>query len=179
MARRISEEVLDMCPDNPYVYVNLGWVYFFDFVTGNTKSPRETLEKGLELGQKALALDDSVGAAHALMSALYSIKGEHEKAIAEGERGVALVPNGWVVLGNYANSLAYAGRPEEAIPLYQKAIRLNPFGPVFYHSDLAQALRMTGRFEESVSAYKKAIQLAPDNYFFHSGAGGYLQHDGP
>jgi adenylate cyclase len=169
LARRISEEVLDLCPDNPYVYVNLGWVYFFDFVTGNTKSPRETLEKGLELGQKALALDDSVGAAHALMSALYSGKGEHEKAIAEGERGVALVPNGWVVLCNYANSLAYAGRPEEAIPLYQKAIRLNPLGPVFYHSNLAQALRMTGRFEESVSAYKKAIQLARDNYFFHSG----------
>jgi adenylate cyclase len=169
LARRISEEVLDLCPDNPYVYVNLGWVYFFDFVTGNTKSPRKTLEKGLELGQKALALDNSVGAAHALMSALYSIKGEHEKAIAEGEQAVAFVPNGWVALGNLATSLTYAGRPSEAIPVFQKAIRLNPLSPVFYHNNLAEALRMTGRFEESVSAYKKAIQLAPDNYFFHSG----------
>jgi adenylate cyclase len=168
-SRRISEEALELCPENPLLYVNLGWVYFFDFVTGNTKSPRKTLEKGLELGRKALAIDDSVSPAHSLMSALYSIKGEHEKAIAEGEQAVALVPNGWVALGNLATSLTYAGRPEEAIPVFEKAIRLNPLSPVFYHSYLAEALRMAGHFEESVSAYKKAIQLAPDNYIFHSG----------
>ena len=29
-------------------------------VLGNTKSPRETIEKGIELAQKALAMDDSI-----------------------------------------------------------------------------------------------------------------------
>jgi len=57
------------------------------------------------------------------------LKREHDKAIAEGERGVALNPGGTSELLNYAATLCYAGRPEEAIQLFQKAIRLNPFNP--------------------------------------------------
>ena len=66
---------------------------------------------------------------------IYSIKREYDKAIAEGERAVALNPGGTcALLLNYAASLRVAGRPEEAIPLFQKAIRLNPFGPVLFIS---------------------------------------------
>ena len=65
-------------------------------------------------------------------------KREYDKAIAEGERAVALNPGGTSVLVNYAASLTYAGRPEEAIPLFQKAIRLNPFGPSYFISRIRQ-----------------------------------------
>jgi adenylate cyclase len=128
LARRMIEEVIDMCPENPMGYIQLGWVSQHDYYLGNTKSPRETIEKGTELAQKALAMDDSIAEAHALLCGLYITKREYDKAIAEGERAVARNPGGTVVLVNYADSLTLAGRPEEAIPLYQKAIRLNPFG---------------------------------------------------
>jgi len=67
----------------------------------------------------------------------------------------------------YGLSLTYAGRPEEAIPLIKKAIRLNPFGPAMNFMYLGHAYRFTGRFEEAVSAYKKALQLSPDSIFAH------------
>ena len=129
LARRMAEEAIAMCPENPMGYYHLGWVYHRDYLLGNTKSPRETLEKGIELAQKALAMDDSIADAHGLLCVLYLTKREYDKAIAEGERAVALNPGGTYVLSNYATSLTYAGRPEEAIPVFQKAIRLNPFGP--------------------------------------------------
>jgi len=129
MARRMIEEAIAMCPENPMGYLYLGWVYHNDYFLGNTKSPRETLEKGIELAQKALAKDDSIAGAHALLCALYTAKREHDKAIAEGERGVALNPGGTSELLNYAVCLRYAGRRGEAIQLFQKAIRLNPFNP--------------------------------------------------
>ncbi len=81
-----------MCPENPMSYVSMGWVYQMDYWLGNTKSPRETIEKGIELAQKALAMDDSIAGAHALLCHLYFIKREYDKAIAEGERAVALDP---------------------------------------------------------------------------------------
>jgi len=167
LARRIIEEAIAMCPENPMGYINLGWVYQHDYWLGNTKFPRETIEKGIELAQKALAMDDSIASAHALLCALYIYKGEYDKAIAEGERAVALDPGGTSELVNYANSLRIAGRPEEAIPLYQKAIRLNPFGPSYLYRDFGTALQRAGRFEEAVSAYKKAIQVAPDDISAH------------
>jgi adenylate cyclase len=167
LARRMIEEAIAMCPENPMTYFNLGWVYHNDYMLDNTKSPRETIEKGIELVQKALAMDDSIADAHGLLCRLYLTKREYAKAIAEGERAVALNPGGTSVLVSYAASLAVAGKPEEAIPLFQKAIRLNPFGPSQLYRQFGEALRDTGRFEEAVSAYKKAIQLAPDNITAH------------
>jgi adenylate cyclase len=167
MARRIVEETIAMCPEDPMGYVKLGTVHFRDYVLGNTKSPRETLEKGIELVQKALAMDDSISGAHVILCAFYFHTREHDKAIAEGERAVALNPRGTAELNTYAVSLTYAGRPAEAIPFFQKAIRFSPFGPSYLYRDFGRALRDTGRYEEAVSALKKAIQLVPDHIFAH------------
>ena len=81
--------------------------------------------------------------------------------------GTLPVVNGKLAIDLYGLSLTYAGRPEEAIPFFQKAIRLNPFGSSSLYLDFGVALRMTARFEEAVWAYKKAIQLAPNNIPAH------------
>jgi len=146
-----------------------------DILFGTTKSPQESLEKAIELTQKAIALDDGIPAGHAMLSYFYCFKREYDKAIAEGDRAVALGPSTWLAHYLYAMALVYAGRPEEAIPLFQKAIRLNPFGPSPLYSNFSIALRNTGRFEEAVSEFKKAIQLSPDNISAHLGlAGTYI-----
>jgi len=164
VARRMVEESIAMCPENPEGYLMLGFIYIFDYILGNTESPQETLEKATELAQKILAMDDSVGGTHILLGWIYLCKREYDRAIAEGERAVALNPSHHNDLQCYASFLTYAGRPEEAIRLLQKAIRLSPFCPAYEYADLGNALRMTGRFEEAVSAYKKAIEREP-NFF--------------
>jgi adenylate cyclase len=165
--RRLVEEAIEMCPENPVGYLMLGWVCHNDYFLNNTKSPRETLEKAIELAQKTIAMDDSIANAHGLLCVLYNAKREYDKAIAEGERAVALNPGGTSELQQYAVSLYYAGRPEEAIQLFQKAIRQNPFGPPNLYREFGHALLYAGRFEEAVSAYKKTLQLAPDNSAAH------------
>jgi adenylate cyclase len=172
VARRIGDEVIAMCPQNPMGYFLLGLVHLQEYRLSNTKSPRETLEKGIELAQKMLALDDSIAAGHALLSYFYSMKGEHEKAIAEGERAVSLNPGAALANGAYANSLYHAGRPGEAIPFFQKAARLCPVTGSTLHVPIGNALMHTERFEEAVSEYKKAIRLSPDNILAHVGLAG-------
>jgi adenylate cyclase len=167
LARRMGEEALAMCPESSSAYHLLATTHMMDYWLGSGKSPQESIEKAIELAQKAIGLDDAYAAPHGLLSFLYSIKREHEKALAEGERAVALDPNGADVYAWYGMSLIFAGRPEEAITLFQKAIRLNPFGPSWYFFNLGNALRMTGRFEEAVSAFKKALQRSPDNLLAH------------
>ena len=161
--RRIDEEALGICPENPRVYAQLGWIHWQEYMLGMGKSPQESLEKGIEMAQKALAMDDSTAAAHSLLSVLYGLKREYDKSIAEGERAVALDPGGARVHQIYANSLTWAGRTEEAIPLFQKALRLDPVGSTYTYQSFGTALRIVGRFEEAVLAYKKALQRAPDS----------------
>jgi adenylate cyclase len=171
VARRLTEEAISRCPENPVGYARLSGVYLGDYQLSNTKSPRETLEKAYELAKKALAIDDSIPLAHIVLSFFYNYKREYDKAIAEGERAVALDPSGWNSYGACATALLMACRPEEAIPMYQKAIRLSPNAPATTFVYLGHALRNAGRFEEAVSAYKKGIQRAPNFIIAHIGLG--------
>jgi adenylate cyclase len=50
------------------------------------------------------------------------------------------------------------GRAEEGIPLMQQAMRLNPFHPDWYWTNLGEGYFMAGRYEESVAALEQISQ---------------------
>jgi len=166
-ARRCAEEAIAICPELPSAYVLLGLVYQGEYWTSSGKSQQDSIEKTIEAAQKALTLDDSNARAHALLGDCYALKREYDKAISEGGRAVALAPGDADVHIPYGKNLVFAGRPEEAIPLFQKAIRLNPVGTTNLYLNFGHALRMTGKFEEAVSAYRKSLQRSPDNILTH------------
>jgi TolB-like protein len=167
--KRILEEAIQMCPENPAIYVLTSWANYLEYWLGLGKSPQESIEKGIEMGQRALAIDDSLPLAHGLMSMFYTLTREYDKSIAEGERAVGLEPGGARAHLCYGMSLYYGGRPDEAIPVLQKAIRLNPLGETGGILNLSHAYRTTGRFEEAVSEYKKVLRRTPNNIFAHLG----------
>ena len=164
-ARQIAEEGLAMCAEGPAFYRALAIVNMNDYTLGSSKAFRESIEKAEELLQKALAIDDNDSDAHGILSQVYMRKREYDKAIAAAERGVTLDPGSSWAIFRYGLVLIMAGRPEEAIPLFEKAIRLNPLGPAIFYAGYGEALRDAGRLEEAVTSYKKAIERAP-NYFW-------------
>ncbi|MGC1404595.1 MAG: tetratricopeptide repeat protein [Thermodesulfobacteriota bacterium] len=105
--------------------------------------------------------------AHGLLSNFYCYTREYDKAIAEGERAVALNPSGAQPNNFYALTLILDGRPEEAIPFCQKAVRLNPIGPAPFFLNYGHALCLTGRFDEAILAYRKALQRSPHHIMAH------------
>ncbi len=147
----------------------LAGTHSFDFLFRTTEFPQKSIEKAIELMEKAVALDNNHAAAHNILGSYYAYNGEHDKALAEVERSLALDPSSAECFARYAMVLDYAGRPEEALTMFQKAIRLNPFGPPWFFECFGSTLRDTGRFEEAVSAFKKAIESAPDNLPAHIG----------
>jgi adenylate cyclase len=174
-ARRIAEEMVTKWPENPTGYLMLGWSNILDIWLFSTRSPRESLEKALELAQKVQSMDDSNPYVHGLLSIIYSLQKEHEKSIAEAERAVALNPGGANAHESYATSLYFACRWDEAINVYQKAIRLNPVGNSNQYNSLGVTYWAMGRFEEALSAFKKAVLLSPENLFPHINmAGTYM-----
>jgi adenylate cyclase len=139
--------------------------YFF----GISKSPQESLDKAIDLAQRAVAQDDGLPGTHQTLGLLYIYNREYEKGLVEGERSVDLNPNGADFLNTYAADLLFAGRTDEAIPLFEKSIRLNPNGTTFSFHNYGNALRFARRFDDSISAYKKALLRAPNNITAHLG----------
>jgi len=171
-ARQIIEEGLAMCPGIPSFYRTLAGVNLNDYLLGSAKSPRESIEKATELLLKTLDMDDGDVNAYALFCNVYSIRREHDKAIASGEKAVSLDPGSAWTLYWYGFALSLAGRPEEALPLFEKAIRLNPLGPGIFYLSFGSALRDTGRLEEAAISYKKALERSPNNFRIHAALAG-------
>jgi tetratricopeptide (TPR) repeat protein len=128
-----------------------------------SKSPAESLKRCIELCQKAVALDDSSGAAHATLGYWLVTVRQYDKGLAEGERAVALNPNSADVLHLYAAILTWVGRREEAIPLFREALRLNPKPPNVYYRHFSVALRDSGQYDEAIAVAKKAIEREPND----------------
>jgi Tfp pilus assembly protein PilF len=60
---------------------------------GTTESPKQALAKAKELLQKAITLDDKLAEAHGLLGFIYAIERQHDKALTQGKKAVALNPN--------------------------------------------------------------------------------------
>jgi adenylate cyclase len=106
--------------------------------------------------------------AHGNFAFLYLQKREYDKALYAAERSLALDPGSAWAMWRYARVLSFSGRPEEAIPILEKAIRLNPLGPSTFFADRGLSLRLLGRFEEAVVFYKKAIERSPNDFWYHA-----------
>ena len=167
LARQLAEEAKALDPNYPLTYCVLGWTYLFDVMYGLTKTPAESLEQAYELQQKALALDEKLGAAHHLLSFTYNLKKQFDKAIEHGEQAVELNPNGDNFIANLARLQMNAGRSEESVPLYKKAIRLNPKAHGGYYYNFGYALWMIGKYEEALAAGKQAQSRSPNDIFSH------------
>jgi len=161
-ARQVIEEAIAICSGIPIFYRLLAVVNLNETWLGVSKSPKESLENATELLQKVLAIDDNDPDAHGVLAQVFTRKKEYDKAVAEAERGVALDPGSSWAIFRYAQALNSAGRPEQSIPLFEKATRLNPLGPVIFYSEYGIALRDTGRIEDSIIALRKAIERAPN-----------------
>ena len=94
---------------------------------------------------------------------LYTWSGRYDEGIAEAERAVELDPNSGQANFNLAVVLRCAGKSKEAIPVLQKAIRLEPLAPDNYIRQLALVYFQTGDCKEAIGMCEKGIERQPDH----------------
>ncbi len=152
----LFEDAVRLDPGYPWAWSMLAWTHWADARHGWSESRAESLAKAVELGEKAMTLDERLPVNHSLFGAIHMVKREYEQAIAFMEKGVALDPNSSMRKALLAMSLIYAGRPAEAAALLKKAMRLNPYYPAFWHFALGHAHRLAGHYDEAIAALERA-----------------------
>jgi len=149
-ARKLWEKAAELDPTNSWMWQQIGWTYYRDARFGWTDTPVQALARAEELAQKTLAVDDSTAEAYSLLSVVYMSRRQHDKAVAYGERALALAPNFTDITATIAIPFMYSGRPEEAIELVRNAMRRSPYYPAWYLPVLGIAYRFTGQYEEAI-----------------------------
>jgi TolB-like protein/class 3 adenylate cyclase/Flp pilus assembly protein TadD len=160
-ARQMFEKALALDPRYAEAYAFLGMTYWQAWVWQWSHDLR-VLEQTFKLAQKAVALDDSLPVAHGVLGFAYVWQKQYEQAIAEAKRAITLDPNfadAYVWLADILNT---SGRPQEAIGLIEKAMRLNPRYLPFYSITLGLAYYFTGRCEEAIATAKQVLSRNPN-----------------
>jgi adenylate cyclase len=160
-ARKLFEEGIALDPESPGHYVMLGWTHLVDILQGWTDAMARSMEQAVALTRKALEIDASQADAHALLGYVHLLKRDYAHAIEEGERAVSLNPNYADAHAWLAMILTAVGKPDEAIVMIKKAMRLNPRPPNWYFLTLGDAYLWGQRCNEAVEEYTKAVQSSP------------------
>ncbi len=160
-ARRLFEKAVAVDPSFADAWCFLGYTHQEDWYFGWSENATQSLEQATTLAQKAIALDDSSPCPYMLLETIHLWRRDYEKAIAYGEKAVALEPNHADATLQLARTLTYAGRPEETIELTKKAMRLSPYYPDWYLGVLGTAYRLVGNYDEAIAAYDKRRERNP------------------
>jgi adenylate cyclase len=159
-ARQSFEKAIALDPKYSDPYVGIGATYCVDWVYQWDPDPH-TLGQSLEFERKALALDDSVPYAHAILSVVLAYQHYFDAAIAEANRAIALAPN---LGGNYfwvTEALNESGKPAEALEAAQKAMRIDPVNRDLYLLHVGEAYLLMGRPREAIPVTKRFLISRP------------------
>jgi adenylate cyclase len=162
-ARALFEKAVELDPGYATGWVWLAWTHWAEARFLWTEQPGEAARRAAELADKALGLDDGHSEARALLGAIHLMRRGYDEAVSQGEKAVALDPNGADVTALLAMTLNWSGRAEEAGALIDKAMRLSPLYSAWYLAVRAHADRLMGRYDEAAASYRDSIERNPNH----------------
>jgi TolB-like protein/predicted Zn-dependent protease len=166
-ARPLFERAIELDPGYAFAYVSLavnylnGHAFAFD-------PDSHVLERALQTAQRAVALDDSFAAAHAVLAFVHQAQSEFDAAVSEAERAIAVGPNspeGYWALGENLNA---QGKPVEALAALETAMRLDPRNTFTHLALKGQAQLELGQWREAITALRGSLGRYPDNLWSHA-----------
>ena len=130
--RAALEQAVDIEPSYALVQAMLGALYC-DAHAWNLKSVDEPLACAEESARRAMALDQDCQHAHYASAYVGALTKDHSRIIAAVENIVRLNPHAAFMVGAASIWLGIAGQFDEAYPLLERSLELNPYHPGWFH----------------------------------------------
>jgi TolB-like protein len=170
-AQSLCKRALDLDPDYAMAFTILGWVHHNEVDVGYRTASKEGREvelgTAMDYAKKALELDPLSSDAYSLLGTCHLSLNEYDQAIAMSEQAITLAPNHAESLAVCAITQNKSGRPERALELIKKAMRLCPIYPSWYPWVQGMAYRLTREIEAAISAFEASIARHADFLAVH------------
>lgn len=167
-ARKLFRQAIGIDPGYASAYAGLGWTYIEPVLWGWTGSPQKSMKQANDLAQKAISLETSNVEARRLLIQVYSIRRQHDLAVLEAERAIALNPNDAESYANQGIALVWAGRIDGAILSLEMALRFDPNMRAQHFWNLGLAYYLKARYDDAIVVLEKSIERRPDSAYEHA-----------
>ena len=162
-ARVMLEKALELDPGFSLTWSHLSRNHTVAYVNRWGESPDKSLESAMELGRRAVELDERNAHAYFAVSAAALWMKQHKHAVAAAEMCIAIDPNfaeGHAVL---ALVLVYSSMPREAIASLETAMRLDPHYRDIYLHLLGLAHMQLEEYEQAIDVLERRLVRKPDS----------------
>jgi adenylate cyclase len=168
-AQQAFEQALELDPGSVGARVGIGNILVNKIAFGWSKSPDQDKARAQQLLVEALERDDDNAQAHIALGTLHRYQNRVNESQIELERGLALDRNHAGGMQALGWTLIALGRPEAAIPYFQKAIRVDPHSTslFLFYAGLGNCQLLLGHVDEAVDALQRARAANPRIFYIH------------
>ena len=164
-ARKLYEEALRLDPDSVPALLGLCRTKESDVEEGVSPASDQVIKELDELSKRALSLDRSDPRVWWARTSALMYQQQWDRALEANAAALQIDPYNNVTVDIRGWLLLVTGQPEEALPVLDRAIALDPTGPsVHNHLQLQCSAHLNlGHYDQAIAACQKALAL--DDYW--------------
>ena len=167
-ARQLLEQAVKLDPRSAESWGWLALLVVSDYLQGGwNHTGKDQLGSAADAVRHALAIDPKLALAYQAEGFVYRAQGDHQLALDAFTQAVTLNPNYARAYAQVGNELINVGRPDEAPPMVEKAVKLRPHDPslgIFYWV-LGRSYFYGGRYADAIPWLRKSIELLPSSWY--------------
>jgi eukaryotic-like serine/threonine-protein kinase len=165
-SKEFFNQAIEKDPNYALAYVGLADYYYVLADYAPVPAAAQT-PKARAAAQKALAIDDSLAEAHAVLGGASQDLWEWDAAEREYQRAIELDPNNTTTRHWYGQFLDGMGRFDDALAQYKHALGLDPLN-LTLNSNVAGIYEDKGQYDQALDQYKKTFEIDPNFASAHS-----------
>jgi adenylate cyclase len=156
---------LELNPSYSQPYAGLSMAYNLDYQNRWSDDPDSSLPLAKRYAEQAIEKDPNEPFARLVASWAAMFEKDLDRAKSEADIALSLNPNFALAYASLGSICSYSGRPLEAIPALERAIRLDPaFRSQNLHF-LGMAYLLAGKYETAAALLRERILLVPGTDF--------------
>jgi TolB-like protein/DNA-binding winged helix-turn-helix (wHTH) protein len=163
LARATYRRALEQEPGFALAYAGLALTYLDDFRQGSGPDSEVAATEALRMAEHAVVLDETLPRAHFALGFVYLYgRAQHEWAIAEAKRALALDPNyadAYVLL---SSAYFFIGDLDKTEALDREALRLSPTASFVLDIHRGRRLYLKERYREALEAFLAGAAKDPN-----------------
>ena len=169
---------LDLDANYSRAYAGLGWAYVYDYQNRWSDNSNISLALAKRNATQAIKADPNEPLGRIVASLVATFEKDFTGAKSEADIALSLNPNSSEALACLGNIRTFSGRPSEAIPLIERAMRLDPVYTQQYLHLLGVANLLAGKYEDAAVLLRQRILLVPRTDFTRAVLASALGHLG-
>jgi len=169
---------IELDPSYAQAYAGLGFAYTLDYQNRWSDDPDGSLPLAKHYAEQAIEKNPKEPAARVVAAMVASRERDLDRATSEAQIALSLNPNYALAYNVLGGIRSYSGQPLEAIPLLERAMRLDPAHSEQYLHFLGMAYLLAGKYETAVTLFRERIVLVPRTDFSRAPLASALGHLG-